>query len=199
MTLTISRRSLRIAAAAAACALPLAALAHPGSLAEHAARPHGFVDGFVHPFTGLDHLGAMLAVGVWSAASLRRAWVAPAAFVACLLAGALATSGGVAVPGAEAMIAASLLVIGLLLAARAAIAPAAAAAIVGGFAFFHGASHGVELGAGAALAGMVLATALLHACGIAIGVALRGRGPWWARASGAGLAAFGLALLGAAA
>ncbi|HEX7688366.1 MAG TPA: HupE/UreJ family protein, partial [Burkholderiaceae bacterium] len=65
MTLTNPRRCLHVAATAAACALPLAALAHPGSLAEHAAHPHGFADGFVHPFTGLDHLGAMLAVGLW--------------------------------------------------------------------------------------------------------------------------------------
>jgi urease accessory protein len=197
--MTISLRPLRLPAALAACALPLAALAHPGTLAEHAAHAHGFAAGFLHPFTGLDHLGAMLAVGVWSAGLQRRAWIAPAAFIACLLAGALATSASVAVPGAEAMIAASLLVLGLLLALRAVLAPAAAAALVGGFAFFHGASHGMELGAGTALAGMVLATALLHAAGIGIGLALRGRGAWVARVSGAGLSAFGLALLGAVA
>ncbi|HEY8974291.1 MAG TPA: HupE/UreJ family protein [Burkholderiaceae bacterium] len=199
MTLTNSRHPLRIALSLASCALPIAAMAHPGSLAEHAARSHGFIDGFAHPFTGLDHLGAMLAVGLWSARSLRRAWIAPAAFVACLLAGALATSNGLAVAGAEPMIAASLLVIGLLLAARAALPAAAAAAVVGGFAFFHGASHGVELGAGPALAGMVLATALLHLAGIAIGLALRGRSAWWTRIAGAGLAMFGLVLLGAGA
>ncbi len=196
---TISLHNLRLPAAIAACALPLAALAHPGAFAEHAAQPHGFAAGFVHPFTGLDHLGAMLAVGAWSAGSQRRAWIAPAAFVACLFAGALATSAGVSVPGAEPMIAASLLVLGLLLALRAVLAPAAAAALVGGFAFFHGASHGVELGAGAALAGMVLATASLHVAGIAIALVLRERGAWLTRVSGAGLSAFGLALLGAAA
>lgn len=194
MTTTLSLRRLRVAATLAACALPIAALAHPGSTAQHR-----FADGFAHPFTGLDHLAAMLAVGAWSAASLRRAWVAPAAFVACLLAGALATSSGLAVAGSETLIAASLLVMGLLLAARAALAPPVAAALVGGFAFFHGASHGVELGAGPALAGMVLATALLHATGLAIGLALRGRSAWCVRVPGTGLAAFGLALLGAAA
>jgi urease accessory protein len=195
MTPTISPRRLRLLATLATGALPFAALAHPGAAGAHA---HGFVDGFMHPFTGFDHLGAMLAVGVWSAGSLRRAGVAPAVFVACLLAGALATSNGFVVPATEAMIAASLLVIGLLLAARAALAPAAAAAIVGGFAFFHGASHGAELGAGTALAGMVLATAFLQVAGIAAGIALRGRSAWWTRASGVGLAAFGLALLGLA-
>ena len=194
MTTTLPLRRLRLAAILASCALPIAALAHPGSTAQH-----GFADGFAHPFTGLDHLAAMLAVGAWSAASLRRAWVAPAAFVACLFAGALATSGCLAVAGAEPLIAASLLVMGLLLAARAALAPPVAAALVSGFAFFHGASHGVELGAGPALAGMVLATALLHAAGLAIGLALRGRSAWWVRVPGAGLAAFGLALLGTAA
>ena len=195
--MTISLRQLRLPAAVAACTLPLVALAHPGTLAAHAAATHGFAAGFVHPFTGLDHLAAMLAVGVWSAGLKRRAWIAPAAFIACLLAGALATSASVAVPGAEAMIAASLLVLGLLLALRAVLAPAAAAAIVGGFAFFHGASHGAELGAGAALAGMVLATALLHAAGIVLGLALRGRSAWLSRVAGAGLSVFGLALLGA--
>ncbi len=199
MTPTTPLRRLRDALAMAAWAVPIAAMAHPGSLAGHAAHPHGFAEGFGHPFTGLDHLGAMLAVGLWSAASRRRAWIAPAAFVACLLAGALVTSGGVVVAGAEPMIAASLLVIGLLLAARAALAPSAAAAIVGGFAFFHGASHGVELGAGPALAGMVLATVLLHAAGIALGLALRGRSAWWPRAAGAGLAIFGVLLLAAGA
>jgi urease accessory protein len=190
----ISLCQLRLPAALAAGTLPLVALAHPGTVAAHV---HGFAAGFVHPFTGLDHLAAMLAVGVWSAGSQRRAWIAPAAFIACLLAGALLTSARVAVPGAEAMIAASLLVLGILLALRAVLAPAAAAAIVGGFAFFHGAAHGAELGAGAALAGMVLATALLHGAGIALGLALRGRAGWLTRAAGAGLSTFGLTLLGA--
>jgi len=126
--MTISLRQFRLPAAVAAGTLPLVALAHPGTVAAHA---HGFAAGFVHPFTGLDHLAAMLAVGVWSAGSQRRAWSAPAAFIACLLAGALATSARIAVPGAEAMIAASLLVLGLLLALRAVLAPAAAAVIVG--------------------------------------------------------------------
>jgi len=199
MTLTHALPPRRLALAIASCAVPVAAMAHPGSLADHVAHPHGFMDGFVHPFGGLDHLGAMLAVGLWSAGSLRRAWIAPAAFVACLLAGALATAGGTVVAGAEPMIAVSLLVMGLLLAARAALPAPAAAAIVGAFAFFHGASHGVELGAGPALAGMVVATGLLHAAGIALGLALGGRSAWWTRAAGTGLATFGLVLLGAGA
>ena len=195
--MTSARRFIVTSAGLAAALLPVVALAHPGSLAEHVGQPHGFVDGFAHPFTGLDHLGAMLAVGVWSAGAARRAWIAPLAFVACLLAGALATANGLAVPAAEPMIALSLLAFGLLLAQRARLHPAAAAALVGGFAWFHGASHGVELGAGAALAGMVLATATLHACGIAVGLALRRRNAWWTRGAGVALALFGVSLLAA--
>ena len=188
---------LRIATLLVAALLPAIALAHPGSLAEHVGQPHGFADGFAHPFTGLDHLGAMLAVGAWSAGTMRRAWLAPLAFVACLLAGALATANGLAVPGAEPMIALSLLAFGLLLAQRTQLPAVAAAAVVGGFALFHGASHGAELGAGAALAGMVLATGLLHAGGLLIGLALRQRNAWWTRGAGVALAVFGLSLLAA--
>jgi len=179
--------------ALALAALPAIALAHPAA-APHA---HGFGDGFAHPFTGIDHLGAMLAVGIWSARGARRAWVAPLAFTACLLAGALATAGGLVVPDVEPMIAFSLLAFGLLMAHRATLAPALTAALVGGFAWFHGAAHGVELGAGAALAGMLLATATLHLAGIAIGLALQRRGAWWERGAGLAVAAFGISLLAA--
>ncbi len=200
--MTSTRRLIvTTAGLAAATLLPAIALAHPGTLAEHVGQPHGFVDGFAtgfeHPFTGLDHLGAMLAVGAWSAGTARRAWVAPLAFVACLLIGALATANGFMVPAAEPMIALSLLAFGLLLAQRAQLPPVAAAAIVGGFALFHGASHGVELGAGAALAGMVLATATLHAIGIALGLALKRQRAGWTRGAGIALAVFGVSLLAA--
>ena len=174
-------------------ALPAIAFAHPGA-SPHA---HGFGDGFVHPLTGLDHLGAMLAVGIWSARDARRTWVAPLAFLACLLAGALAAAGGLAVPEVEPMIAFSLLAFGLLMAHRATLAPALTAALVGGFAWFHGAAHGLELGTGAALAGMLLATAALHLAGIAIGRALHGRSAWWERGAGLAVAAFGVSLLAA--
>jgi urease accessory protein len=189
MTLTQLRSSL---AALALTALPAAALAHPGLPGPHA---HGFTDGFVHPFTGLDHLVAMLVVGAWSACGTRRAWVAPLAFLACLLAGALATAHGLAVPGVEPMIAFSLLALGLLLAHGTTLAPLAAAALVGGFAWFHGAAHGLELGAGAALGGMLLATATLHLAGLAAGIALRRHSAWWARGAGLAVAASGLSLL----
>ena len=73
-----------------AAAMPLATLAHTGA---DAGSHHGFLTGFMHPLTGLDHLAAMLAVGLWSALVARRAWPdllwAPAGFAALLLVGAL--------------------------------------------------------------------------------------------------------------
>jgi urease accessory protein len=193
----MTMRTVRLLSTAALLALPLLAAAHPGSIAEHAGQAHGFADGFVHPFTGLDHLGAMLAVGAWSAGATRRMWLAPLAFALCLLAGALAMANGVAFPAVEPMIAFSLLGLGLLLANRAGLPPALAAALMGGFALFHGAAHGSELGVGAALAGMLAATVLLLAGGIAIGLVLHRQSPWWTRGAGIALAVFGISLLAA--
>jgi urease accessory protein len=191
MTASTSRASM---AALALLAWPVVAAAHPGSAA---ARAPGFADGFLHPFTGLDHLGAMLAVGLWSARSARRAWLAPLAFPACLLAGALAAAQGLAVPGIEPMIAFSLLAFGLLMAQGMTLPPVLTAGLVGFFAWFHGAAHGLALGTGPGLAGMLLATAALHAAGIGVGRVLQRRSAWWARGAGLAVAAFGLSLLAA--
>ena len=188
-------------ATAALGALPLLASAHVG--ADGAAHHDiGFVQGFLHPFTGMDHLAAMVAVGLWSALIARSArdvlW-APVGFAAMLLAGALVGLAGVQVPAVEPMIAASLLAIGLLVVTRLRLPGPVAAAVVGAFAVFHGVAHGYELsgdhGAGLAIGGMVLATALLHAGGIAIGWALRRRTVWLPRVAGAAVALFGAALL----
>jgi urease accessory protein len=177
--------------------LPAAALAHAtGDGGAH----HGFASGLLHPFTGLDHLAAMLAVGAWSALTATQARAAeylraPLAFAALLLAGAVLAAGGLQLPAVEPMIIASLLVLGLLLAAQRRLPAVAAAALVGGFALFHGAAHGSELGGGWALAGMVLATALLHGTGLALGHVLRQRSAWWPRAAGGATLALGAALL----
>ncbi len=188
-------------ATAALGALPLLAAAHVG--ADGAAHHDiGFVQGLLHPFTGLDHLAAMVAVGLWSALIARGArdvlW-APLGFAAMLLVGAGVGLAGVQVAAVEPMIAASLLVIGLLVVTRLRLPGPVAAAVVGAFAVFHGVAHGDELagdrGAGLAIAGMVLATALLHAGGIAIGGALRQRSAWLPRLAGAAVALFGAALL----
>lgn len=180
----------------------LLALGFAGAASAHVGTtPHDhatFLDGLVHPFTGADHLAAMLAVGFWSALAVRPAWVAPAAFVALLTAGAAAAVAGLAVPAVEPMIAASVLVLGLLVATRTGLPLVAAAALTGAFAFFHGAAHGMELagdGAIAPLAGMVVATAALHAAGIALGGLVRNRRAWIAQASGGAVALLGASLL----
>ena len=190
---------------AAAAALPLSALAHVGA---DGGGHHHFLDSlshaFAHPFTGADHLAAMLAVGAWSALtmpSLRTAWRAPAAFVALLVAGALAGFSGLWVSGVEPMIAASVLVLGLLVLVQKKMPWSAAAALAGVFAFFHGAAHGFELAgdsgmaAVGALAGIALGSATLHIAGIVLGHAVMQRHQWVAKLGGAATAALGAFML----
>lgn len=165
------------------------ALAHVGA---HEGDHHGFLTGFLHPITGLDHLAAMVAVGVWSAATTRRVWIAPLAFALTLFVGALLAQGGMGFPAIEPMIAVSMLVVGLLLAVRAKLSEVAGALLVGAFALFHGAAHGQELGGLAALLGMVAGTALLHVAGIGLGQLLLRHSVWWTRAAGAVVALMGL-------
>ena len=181
-------------------ALPLLAAAHAG-VEGHAHL--GFMAGFVHPFTGLDHLAVMVAVGLWSALAARRAgpdllW-GPAGFAVMLLAGALLGLQGVQLPAVEPMIAASLLVTGLLVITRWQIPGIAAALLVGVFAIFHGLAHGYELAgssdATTTLAGMLAATLLLHGIGLGLGWALRSASVWVPRIMGALVALFGMSLL----
>lgn len=166
----------------------LPAYAHPGH------TEAGFMAGFVHPLTGLDHMLAMFAVGVWSATTARRVWLAPLSFAATLLLGALFAQGGLALPAVEPVIVASVLVLGLLTMARRRLPEFAAAALVALFALFHGAAHGQELSAASALAGMVAATALLHGLGIAAGRLFASRSLRWQRVAGAGIALAGAGL-----
>ena len=174
----------------------LPALAHTGALGDHV-HP-GFMAGLLHTFTGIDHLAAMLAVGVWSALAVRPVWVAPLAFVALLGAGALGGVADVAVPGMEPMIAASLLVTGLLIATRAQWPVWAAALVAGLFAFFHGAAHGMELsgvGVAQALAGMLIGSAALHLTGIGLGRWVFDQRRWLSAMAGGAVALLGSALL----
>ncbi|MDR1709670.1 MAG: HupE/UreJ family protein [Candidatus Accumulibacter sp.] len=140
---------------------PLVALAHTGH------GGHGFMDGFAHPFLGLDHLLAMLLVGAWSVLHARRVWLAPGVFVALLAAGAVLGQYGFAAPQVEPLVAASVLALGLMLARPARLSPGVSLALIGGFALFHGMAHGGELEAGAAiLSGIVLGSAALHLAGM---------------------------------
>lgn len=185
-----------------AFATPLLAAAAAQAHTDGSAHAHlsGFWAGAVHPWTGPDHLAAMLAVGVWSAMALKQPLRAPLAFAASLLAGALlAMSTGWALPAVEAGITVSLAVLGLLVALRTAMPPAAGAATAAILAFSHGAAHGLELQGLAALAGMVASTAVLHGIGLALGWKLRDA-PALARALlGASVAALALARLNGAA
>ena len=183
----------------AATALSTSASAHLGT---DSGTHHTLVDGLLHPLTGLDHLAAMLAVGLWSAlsaTSARRIWLAPVAFAGMLLVGALLGLNGLALPAVEPMIAASLLVMGLLVATRAKLPLAVTAGVVGVFAVFHGIAHGTELAGGgngfAPLLGMLVATIALHLAGVGIGLALRSHSVWWPRVVGGLTALLGGAFL----
>ncbi len=161
----------------------------------------GFVAGFSHPMLGLDHLLAMLGVGIWAAQLGGRAtWLVPAAFVSVMVAGAALALSGAALPMVEFGIGGSVLVIGGLIACGARLPIAVAMALAGLFALFHGHAHGTELPGFAHPAaygfGFVAATALLHAAGFGIAYVLRsqiGRLPL--RAAGAAMAAIGAGFL----
>ena len=166
--------------------------AHPG----HAG---GFDAGLAHPLIGVDHLIAMIAVGVWAAQLGGRAiWAVPLAFVTAMAAGATLALDAVAPPAIEQGIAASLLVLGLLIASAQRLPAGVAMALTAAFGLFHGAAHGSELPALADparyAAGFLAATAALHAGGVLLGVASR-RQVALVRAAGVLRAAAGATLL----
>lgn len=156
----------------------------------------GFSGGLAHPLLGLDHLFAMIAIGLWAAQQGGRAlWAVPAAFVgAMVLGGGLAWSG-IALPHVETGIALSVLVLGLLIATRRQWAVAAGMVLAAGFALFHGYAHGLEMPLAASpmlyALGFMLATVFLHGVGI-VG-SLIGRHA--TQLAGAGIAASGLMLI----
>ena len=161
----------------------------------------GLISGFLHPLTGLDHVVAMVAVGLWGVfLGTPAVWLLPVIFpVVMALGGALGVLG-VPLPGVETGIALSGVILGLMVALAAKPPLKIAGAIVGLFAIFHGHAHGTELPEAAnALtyaAGFVIATGLLHLSGIALG--LLARWPWGkvaVRAGGAVTAAVGCAFL----
>jgi urease accessory protein len=177
-------------------AWPLLGWAHTDS-----GRADGLLAGLLHPVSGLDHVLAMVAVGLWGAQLGAPAiWLLPLTFPLVMAFGGMLGLMGVPLPGAEVGIALSSLVLGLAIVIAWRPALWAAAAMVGFFAIFHGHAHGTELPAGASgLAyslGFVAATGALHACGIGIGVVQRwSAGQLVLRATGAGVAAAGAAFL----
>jgi len=198
MTRLFSCHAVARTALLALAVAPGLALAHTGAAPHVHNATEALAAGFTHPFTGLDHMAAMVALGVWSALATQRIWVAPLAFASALLIGALFGLAGFTLPAIEPMIAASVLVLGLLVATNARLPLAAGAALAAMFALFHGVAHGAELAgpqAAWSLIGMVSATALLHGAGLAVGKLLQQRSVWAPRVAGAAVALFGASLL----
>jgi urease accessory protein len=160
------KRLLAATFAAGAMLAPDAAFAHPGL--DHI---HGVVSGFVHPFGGIDHVLAMVAIGVFAAQLGGRAiWLVPLAFVGAMAATGALAMVGYGIPYVETGIAVSVLAIGAAIAVRLHVPTLIAMAAAGLFAIFHGQAHGAEMppslsGLGYGL-GFVAATALLHGIGI---------------------------------
>jgi urease accessory protein len=187
--------SLVAFAVLATVGLPSAALAHIGG---HAG---GFTNGLAHPFYGLDHVLAMVAVGLWASQLGRPAvWLLPLTFPVVMAAGAVVGWSGVSFPWVEAGIAGSVIALGAAIAFALRPTIALSAVLVGFFALFHGFEHGASLPAhGTALtygAGFILATLVLHMIGIGVGFAAN-RVPvrFAARAAGGAIAVIGVALL----
>jgi urease accessory protein len=161
----------------------------------------GLSGGFAHPLSGLDHVLAMLAVGMWAAQLGGRAvWLVPLSFVAMMTAGGAVALAGLPLPLVELGIAGSVVVFGALIAFAARLPVGLGMAVVGAFALFHGHAHGTEIPAAASAvayaAGFVAATGLLHAAGaLTAFAAARRLDARWVRAGGGAVTAAGLLLL----
>ncbi len=183
---------------AAASATPAAA--HVG-----VGEASGFMHGFWHPIGGLDHVLAMVAVGLFAANLGGRAmWLVPLSFVTMMAFGGWLGMAQINVPFVELGIAASVVVIGLAVALNLSMPTLAAMTLVGLFAIFHGHAHGAEMPVDASgasyAAGFMLATALLHAVGIGIGLTVgrlgRTAGASFNQIGGAAVSLAGIALIG---
>lgn len=146
--------------------MPAWAFAHPG-------HSGGLLAGASHPLGGLDHLLAMIAIGLWAAQQAGSArWALPCTFLMAMLVGGGLGFAGIALPGLETGIAASVLALGLAVALALRPALALAILITAAFALCHGMAHGLELPAMASAwsyaVGFIAATALLHAFGYAL-------------------------------
>ena len=167
------------------------------------AHPGHEASGFLHPFTGIDHLLAMVGVGIWAALLAARkplaALLVPAAFLAMMAIGAAAGFAGIKLPMVEAVILGSVFVFGGLIMAAVRLPSAAAMAVAGLFAFFHGYAHALEApadGAGTYILGFLAATTLLQAAGLGLGwAALRVLGDMGLRAMGGAVLAGGAFVL----
>lgn len=196
---------LRAIIVALAVLLPSFAYAHTGhELVDHMwagdIAAGSLMYGLTHPFGGLDHLCAMLAVGLWAAQiGGRTLWVMPLTFVGMMALGAGLTMSGYSLPFVEPGIALSVLMLGVLVSAAIRLPLWLGSSIVGLFALWHGHAHGAEILEFASgmtyAAGFMLATAALHIIGIAFGLGMRQLArERLVRYAGAGVALFGVYL-----
>ena len=179
----------------------LAVWASPALAHVDAGQSTGFLTGLLHPVSGLDHVLAMVAVGLWGAQLGAPAiWLLPVTFPIAMALGGFLGLVGIPLPGVEVGIAASAILLGAALLTERRFPLYAAAALVGFFAIFHGHAHGTELPPGESgllySLGFVVATGCLHAIGIAIGAIHR----WPAgrvalRVAGGGVGAAGVFFL----
>ena len=156
-------------AATLAILTPAVAFAHTG-----VGHTSGFVPGFGHPISGLDHVLAMVMVGVfaWQLGG-RALWLVPTTFLTVIAAAGALGIAGIGVPFVEIGMALSVVVLGAIVAFNVKAPVAAAMGVVGLFAIFHGHAHGAEIaedaGGVAYAAGFLIATATLHLAGISAG------------------------------
>ncbi|MFM9860668.1 HupE/UreJ family protein [Pseudoxanthobacter sp. M-2] len=194
-----TRLSLTAGLAGALALTPGLALAHTG-----VGDAHGFVHGFMHPVGGLDHVLAMVAVGIfaWQLGG-RALWAVPVTFVAVMAAGGLLGVAGIALPFVELAIALSVVVLGAAVAIGLRAPLGVAMGLAGFFALFHGYAHGAEMpvdASGLAYgAGFMLATALLHLAGLVAGMLIGRladtRGSVVVRVAGGAMSVAGLAIV----
>jgi urease accessory protein len=161
----------------------------------------GFAGGLAHPFLGLDHLLAMIAVGLWAAQlGGSNLWRVPVAFVAAMAGGAVLANPAMDMSWLETSIAASVVALGLMVAFRLRLPGLLGMLAVACFALFHGFAHGLEMPQTASPygygLGFLLATASLHVIGIFLGLSMA-RGRFMLQAGGVAIAAAGLLLLAA--
>ena len=186
--------------AAAIALLPAAASAHLGV----AGHMHGFAYGFAHPFSGIDHVLAMVAVGLFAAHLGGRALLlVPLSFVSVMTLAGIAGMSVASLPFTEIGIALSVVVLGLAVAFQLNVPTLAAASLVGVLAIFHGYAHGAEMPASMSGVpyglGFICATLLLHATGVGLSLAIgrtrQAYGGMIVQVGGAAISAAGIALL----
>lgn len=177
------------------CGLPGRAFAHVG-----VGDASGLLSGFLHPVSGLDHIVAMVLVGMlaWQLGGRAR-WLLPVTFVLVMAIGGVAGMMGIVLPMIEIGIAVSIIVLGLAIALNIRTSTTVGMAIVGACAIFHGYAHGAEMpdfaGGLAYALGFMAATASLHAAGLCAGFLFNRFGMVFIRVTGGFSTLLGIGIL----